>query len=141
MVVRGTSFAEAWWCRFMAACANGARHGGRWNRCRRWCETAAGCWCIAVAGDKMAAAAAMVMEGEEKIRCCSAGGARNKLRGGMVVQIHGCLCEWCPSRWSVEQVSEKFPGKPFEKEETPWRKKTISQYHKQGEERNKKRKV
>ena len=32
------------------ACANGARRGGRRNRCRRWCETAAGCWCIAVAG-------------------------------------------------------------------------------------------
>ena len=68
MVVRGTSFAKAWWCRFMAGCANGAHRGGRWNRCRRWCETTAGCWCVAVAGEKMVAAAAMVMEGEEKIR-------------------------------------------------------------------------
>jgi len=55
-------------CVAVAACANGARRGGRRNRCQRWCEIATGWWCVAVVDEKMAAAAAMVLEGEEKIR-------------------------------------------------------------------------
>ncbi|QCD93629.1 hypothetical protein DEO72_LG5g1705 [Vigna unguiculata] len=45
MEVAGCSFHGGLkWCA-------GSRRGGRRNRCRRWCEIAAGWWCVAVASE------------------------------------------------------------------------------------------